>query len=52
MITLARALRMGGLRETLSGLREGWATRHEQAHRPMDWSTVRRLTAAGRPPII
>ncbi|MER6146872.1 glycosyltransferase family 2 protein [Streptomyces hirsutus] len=52
VITLARALRMGGLRETLSGLREGWATRHEQVHRPMDWSTVRRLTAAGRPPII
>ncbi|GAA3381310.1 glycosyltransferase [Streptomyces sannanensis] len=52
VITLARAVRGGGLRETLHGLREGWTTRRVQTRRPMDWRTVRRLTAAGRPPII
>ncbi|MFI0928669.1 glycosyltransferase family 2 protein [Streptomyces sp. NPDC021012] len=51
-ITLVRAVRGGGLGETLRGTREGWTTRHTQPRRPMSWRTVYRLTAAGRPPII
>ncbi|MHC3393947.1 glycosyltransferase family 2 protein [Streptomyces lavendulocolor] len=52
VITLARAVRGGGLRQTLRGMREGWATRRTQPRRPMNWRTVYRLTAAGRPPVI
>ncbi|KIF06334.1 glycosyl transferase [Streptomyces sp. RSD-27] len=51
-ITLARAVRGGGLGQTLRGMREGWTTRRTQRRRPMSWRTVYRLTAAGRPPII
>ncbi|MFB7597630.1 glycosyltransferase family 2 protein [Streptomyces sp. NPDC056160] len=51
-ITLARALRGGGLGETLRGMHEGWTTRRTQPRRPMSWRTVYRLTATGRPPII
>ncbi|MEW2626020.1 glycosyltransferase family 2 protein [Streptomyces sp. NPDC048106] len=51
-IILVRAMRGGGLGETLRGMREGWTTRHTQPRRPMSWRTVYRLTAAGRPPII
>ncbi|WP_274036483.1 glycosyltransferase family 2 protein [Streptomyces sp. MMBL 11-1] len=51
-ITLARAMRVGGLGQTLRGMREGWTTRRTQRRRPMSWRTVYRLTAAGRPPII
>lgn len=51
-ITLARAVRRGGLSQTLRGMREGWTSRHTQRRRPMSWRTVHRLTAAGRPPII
>ncbi|WP_073949793.1 glycosyltransferase family 2 protein [Streptomyces kebangsaanensis] len=51
---VATALRSwhGGGRESLKGLREGWAGRHRQRRRPMDWRTVSRLTTAGRPPVI
>ncbi|MCZ1012192.1 glycosyltransferase family 2 protein [Streptomyces lydicus] len=52
VITLARAARGGGLRESLRGMYEGWTTRHAQTRRPMGWRTVARLTAAGRPPVI
>ncbi|GHG13080.1 glycosyltransferase family 2 protein [Streptomyces filamentosus] len=51
-ITLLRAVRGGGLGETLRGMREGWTTRRTQPRRPMSWRTVYRLTAAGRPPIV
>ncbi|MFD8609741.1 glycosyltransferase family 2 protein [Streptomyces sp. NPDC059631] len=51
-ITLARAVRGGGLRQTLRGMREGWTSRGAQRRCPMSWRTVYRLTAAGRPPII
>ncbi|MFI7104128.1 glycosyltransferase family 2 protein [Streptomyces sp. NPDC050161] len=51
-ITLARAFRSGGVRESLVGMREGWARRTEQQRAPMSWRTVWRLTAAGRPPVI
>ncbi|MEU3607974.1 glycosyltransferase family 2 protein [Streptomyces sp. NPDC035033] len=51
-ITLFRAVRGGGLGDTLRGMREGWATRRTQRRRPMSWRTVYRLTAAGRPPIV
>ncbi|WP_406406762.1 glycosyltransferase [Streptomyces halstedii] len=51
-ITLARAVRRGGLSQTLCGMREGWTSRLTQRRRPMSWRTVHRLTAAGRPPII
>ncbi|OIJ93627.1 glycosyltransferase family 2 protein [Streptomyces colonosanans] len=51
-ITLARALRGGGVGESLSGMREGWNRRAEQQRRPMNWHTVWRLTKAGRPPVI
>ncbi|MFD7027471.1 glycosyltransferase family 2 protein [Streptomyces sp. NPDC059917] len=44
--------RSGGGRESLKGLREGWAGRRRQQRRPMSWRTVLRLTKAGRPPII
>ncbi|MFI9210295.1 glycosyltransferase family 2 protein [Streptomyces sp. NPDC053253] len=52
VITLARAVRGGGVRETLHGMREGWTTRRTQLRRPMSWRTVYRLTAAGRPPVV
>jgi hypothetical protein len=51
-LTLTRALRGGGLRESLKGMREGWTSRHAQDRRPMSWRTAWRLTKAGRPPII
>ena len=50
--TLIRSVRTGGLRQSLLGLREGWAGRHAQVRRPMSWHTVLRLTAAGRPPLL
>jgi GT2 family glycosyltransferase len=40
------------LRASAAGLREGLAALRAQRRRPMSWSTVRRLTRAGRPPII
>ncbi|MGI5262400.1 glycosyltransferase family 2 protein [Streptomyces angustmyceticus] len=52
VITLARAMRRGSVRETLCGMREGWARRHVPARRPLSWHTVWRMTAAGRPPLI
>ncbi|MBV9023979.1 MAG: glycosyltransferase family 2 protein [Streptomycetaceae bacterium] len=52
VITLARALRGGGVGESLGGMREGRARRSEQQRRPMSWRTVWRLTKAGRPPVI
>lgn len=51
-ITLLRAVRGGGVYETLRGMREGWTTRRTQRRRPMSRRTVYRLTAAGRPPVI
>ncbi|MFJ8752140.1 glycosyltransferase family 2 protein [Streptomyces sp. NPDC102441] len=51
-ITLARSLRHRGIRESLPGMREGWALRHVQIRNPMSWRTVWRLTRAGRPPVI
>ncbi|MFF8592866.1 glycosyltransferase family 2 protein [Streptomyces sp. NPDC015220] len=51
-ITLARAVRTGGLGQTLRGMREGWTSRRCQERRPMSWRTVCRLTKAGRPPVI
>ncbi|MFE4261998.1 glycosyltransferase family 2 protein [Streptomyces sp. NPDC056883] len=51
-VTALRGLRGGGLRDSLQGLREGWATRHDQLRRPLRWRTVARLTAAGRPPVL
>lgn len=51
-ITLTRAVRDGGLDQTLRGMGEGWTTRRTQRRHPMSWRTVYRLTAAGRPPII
>lgn len=49
--TAVRSLRGGG-RESLAGLREGWARRRDQPRKPMSWHTVLRLTAAGRPPVL
>ncbi|WP_415954372.1 glycosyltransferase family 2 protein [Streptomyces sp. KLOTTS4A1] len=49
--TAVRSLRGGG-RESLEGLREGWAQRRDQPRKPMSWHTVLRLTAAGRPPVL
>ncbi|MFI1283850.1 glycosyltransferase family 2 protein [Streptomyces sp. NPDC020858] len=51
-ITSFRAVRAGGIRESVAGLREGWAGRRAQERRPMGWRTVVRLTTAGRPPVI
>ncbi|MGW1158875.1 glycosyltransferase family 2 protein [Streptomyces sp. NPDC002519] len=51
-ITLTRAVRTGGLGETLRGIRGGWTSRHRRERRPMSWRTVWRLARAGRPPII
>ncbi|MFE7354239.1 glycosyltransferase family 2 protein [Streptomyces sp. NPDC057543] len=51
-ITLARSARHGGIRDSLRGMREGWALRHAQDRRPMSWRTAWRLTTAGRPPVI
>jgi GT2 family glycosyltransferase len=51
-LTLTSAARHGGIRDSLRGMREGWADRHTQARRPMSRHTVWRLTTAGRPPVI
>jgi GT2 family glycosyltransferase len=51
-ITLARAVRGGGLDQTLRSMREGWTTPRTQRRRPMRWRTICQLTAAGRPPTI
>ncbi|MFD7620669.1 glycosyltransferase family 2 protein [Streptomyces sp. NPDC059802] len=51
-ITLVRAVSGGGTRESLAGMREGWARRRDQVRRPMSWRTVGRLTRAARPPVI
>lgn len=52
VLTLARLRSRAALAATLSGFREGLATRRDQARRPIAWRTVGRLTRAGRPPVI
>lgn len=52
VVTVARQRRGPALRSSLAGMREGLAGRREQVRHPMTWRTVRRLTGAGRPPIL
>lgn len=52
-ITLLRYRRSpAALQASYEGFREGLTTRGQQDRRPINWRTVARLTAAGRPPII
>ncbi|GAA2782490.1 glycosyltransferase [Kitasatospora paracochleata] len=51
LLTVARTRSRAGLATWFAGLREGLRGGHGE-RRPMSWTTVWRLTRAGRPPIV
>ena len=51
LLTVARTRSVKGLRAWFSGFFEGVRTACG-ARQPIRWSTVRRMTALGRPPVI